>query len=257
MANASLNVLPNLSQPSQIAEGLVALSGALPYDFLAYGEIAMTSVEANTIQTTPSDEECRKFFRQNIPMLTDSLFRTARRITGDGTVAEDMVAEAIAKAWASRAKLSDWSAFKPWVFRILVNLCKTDLKKRGREITFDAQAEEQENNEDFWIFEKLHQPFLLWWNNPEQEFLNSIVRDDIKLALEGLPDKYKMAIGLVLIEECSYAEAADILSLPIGTIRSRVNRGRSLLQKTLWQHAQEAGVSKDTEEKPQEGKCYE
>jgi RNA polymerase sigma-70 factor (ECF subfamily) len=89
----------------------------------------------------------------------------------------------------------------------------------------------------------LHQPFLLWWGNPEQEFLTHLLQEDLERALAQLPEPYRLAVLLADVQGLSYQEIADALELPIGTVRSRLARGRSQLQKALWKHAQDAGLS--------------
>ena len=94
----------------------------------------------------------------------------------------------------------------------------------------------------FSLFERLHQPFLLWWSNPEQELVNKLLREDIERALDGLADDYRTVVILVEINGHSYAEAAELLGVPIGTVRSRLSRARSSLQRALWSQAQAAGL---------------
>lgn len=95
----------------------------------------------------------------------------------------------------------------------------------------------------FSLFERLHQPFLLWWGTSEQEFLNKILRDDLERALDALPEVFRLPVILSDLEGFSYQEIADILHVPVGTVRSRLARGRSQLQRALWQQAREAGFS--------------
>jgi RNA polymerase sigma-70 factor (ECF subfamily) len=93
------------------------------------------------------------------------------------------------------------------------------------------------------LFEQLHQPFLLWWSDPEREFLNKLLREDLVRALDAMPEAYRIVVILSDLEECTYQEIAQTLGVPVGTVRSRLSRGRSLLQKALWQHAQAAGLA--------------
>jgi RNA polymerase sigma-70 factor (ECF subfamily) len=169
------------------------------------------------------------------------------RLTKRPSDAEDLVAEAVAKAWAAFDTLSDDARFRPWIFRVLINTFRSHQRKHGREVSIDEGAD-AEGVDEFWLFDRLCQPFLLWWSNPEQDFLTKVLREDLQRALDALPDCYGAAIALVIVEGCSYQEAADILDIPLGTIRSRVRRGRSLLQKALWVHAQEAGLDRANEE---------
>src|SRR5262249_30685208 len=94
----------------------------------------------------------------------------------------------------------------------------------------------------FSLFEKMHQPFLLWWSNPEQELISKILREDIEAAIDSIPTAFRTVLILVEINGQSYAEAAEALGLPIGTVRSRLSRARCLLQRELWEQAQDAGL---------------
>jgi RNA polymerase sigma-70 factor, ECF subfamily len=84
----------------------------------------------------------------------------------------------------------------------------------------------------FSLFEKMHQPFLLWWGNPEQELVNKMLREDIEAAIDQIPTAFRTVLVLVEINGQSYAEAADALGLPIGTVRSRVSRVRAAMPRS-------------------------
>jgi RNA polymerase sigma-70 factor (ECF subfamily) len=101
---------------------------------------------------------------------------------------------------------------------------------------------EDGEGESFSLFERLHQPFLLWWTTPEEEVIAKLLREDLDRALDALPDAFRIAIVMVEVQGYSYSEAAGLLGVPIGTVRSRLARARSQLQRALWQHAQDAGL---------------
>jgi RNA polymerase sigma-70 factor (ECF subfamily) len=94
----------------------------------------------------------------------------------------------------------------------------------------------------FSIFERLHQPFLLWFDNPEQEFLDKLLREDLDRALAALPEHYRVVVVLADVEGLTYGEIAEALDVPVGTVRSRLNRARSALQRTLWTVARDHGL---------------
>lgn len=182
----------------------------------------------------------RAFFRAEVERLMDRLYGTALRLTRNPTDAEDLVSEAVTKAWANFGHLTDRQAFPKWLFRILTNTYISD-RRRARhntgETIIDADGEEA-----FSLFEKLHQPFLLWWSNPEQELINTLLREDLEDALDRLAEEYRTVVVLVEINGHSYVEAAEILGVPVGTVRSRLSRARSALQRALWKQAQSAGL---------------
>ena len=102
--------------------------------------------------------------------------------------------------------------------------------------------EYSEEAEHFSLFEQLHQPFLLWWGNPEKEFLDDLLQKDIVAAIEALPEQFRVAVLMADIEGLSYQEISETLEVPVGTVRSRIARARSALQKQLWEHALEKGL---------------
>lgn len=84
--------------------------------------------------------------------------------------------------------------------------------------------------------------FLNWWANPEHEFTNNLLGKDLMTAIESLPEVFRITVLLINVEGLSYDETAEVLNVSPGTVRSRMNRGRTLLQKALWQHAIDAGL---------------
>lgn len=178
--------------------------------------------------------------------LMDRLFGTALRLTRDRADAEDLVAETFAKAWARLESLEDRQSFEKWIFRILVNTfisARRREKARPREIS----AEEEAGPGEFSLFERMHQPFLLWWGNPEQRLLDKLLREDIESALDALPETFRLVIVMVEFWGFSYAETADTLGLPVGTVRSRLSRGRSMMQHALWEQACQLGIAAGSE----------
>lgn len=185
----------------------------------------------------------RAFFEAEVERLLDRLYGTALRLTRNRADAEDLVAETLAKAWARLGDLKDRQAFEKWVFRILVNGFVSEHRKkkvRPREVAAGTTCGE----DAFSLFEKVHQPFLLWWGNPEQELIDKLLREDIENAVEELPEEFRLVVIMVEQWGLSYAEAAEALDIPVGTVRSRLNRGRSRLQSVLWRQAGEAGLAR-------------
>ncbi len=183
----------------------------------------------------------RFFFEAEVERLMDRLYGTALRLTRDPADAEDLVADALARAWAKLDELRDRQAFEKWVFRILVNGFISERRKREtrpREVAAGSTCGE----DGFSLFEQVHQPFLLWWGNPEQKLLDKLLREDIASAVEELPEEFRLVVIMVELWGFSYAETAETLDIPVGTVRSRLARGRSLLQGALWRQAGEAGI---------------
>lgn len=179
---------------------------------------------------------------------SDSLYALALRLTRNSADAEDLVAESVARAWVAFDTLEDESRFRPWMFRILHNCFISDYRRRSArpsEINYhDAACSDPEADQHEVLSLLIEQPddFLLWWANPEREFANKLLGEDIIRAIEGLPEAFRTAVLLINVENLSYDEAAEVLGVSPGTIRSKMNRGRTLLQKALWQHAKDAGL---------------
>jgi len=168
----------------------------------------------------------------------------ARRLCGSEAEAEDLVAETIARAWRCRDDLADPGAFRAWMFRILHNTFISERRRPhvARETTLEIDPDcEQEPR--FSLFEQMYQPFLLWFGNPEQEFLDKLLREDLERALAALPEAYRIVVVLSDLEELTYAEIATALEIPVGTVRSRLARARCALQKRLWESARAYGLA--------------
>lgn len=184
---------------------------------------------------------------------SDSLYALALRLTRNGTDAEDLVAESVAKAWTAFDTLEDERRFRPWMFRILHNCFISEYRKksaRPTEISYhDATGSEPEADQHEVLSLLIEQPddFLLWWANPEREFANKLLGEDIIKAIESLPEAFRTTVLLINVEHLSYDEAAEVLGVSPGTIRSKMNRGRTLLQKALWQHGKDAGLIAEPE----------
>jgi RNA polymerase sigma-70 factor (ECF subfamily) len=192
-----------------------------------------------------NDSDIKTWFTDSIKENMDSLYAVARRLTHNNTDCEDLVAESVAKAWSAIKSLDDRNRFRPWMFRILHNCFISDYRKKSvrpvetcyEEVTGGNDKEEVSN-----LLIKQPNEFLEWWGNPEKEFVNNLLGEDIMKAIEYLPESFRITVLLINLEGLSYDETAEVLGIPPGTVRSRMKRGRTLLQKQLWQHAQDAGL---------------
>ena len=184
------------------------------------------------------------WFSDAVVALLPELYGTARRLTKNSADAEDLVAEAVERAWRGCESLSNRDAFRHWIHRILANTYTSWWRSARTRPVEEPLQDESSTDESFSLFERLHQPFLLWFGTPEQEFLNKLLREDLERAIDLLPQTFRVAVVLADVQGLSYKEIADTLDLPIGTVRSRLARGRALLQKALWQHGLDAGLVK-------------
>ena len=190
----------------------------------------------------------RKAFEEQVLALLGSLNGVARRLSANPADAEDLVAETVARAWRALDSLESEAAFRAWIFRILHNTFVSELRRAGARARLEALECDDTDEEEapFSIFEQMHQPFLLWFSNPEQEFLDKLLRENLERALASLPDRHREVVVLSDLEGMSYGEIAEALGIPVGTVRSRLARARGALQKILWRQAREYGLNADT-----------
>ena len=192
----------------------------------------------------PGDDKA--YFSRSVDENLDALYGVALRLTGRPADAEDLVAETAAKAWAAIGSLEDRTRFRPWLFRILRNCYISDYRKRSvrpNEAVYDELADGNADEDVCSMLMNESDDFLNWWSNPEKEFFNSMLGDRLVAAMDDLPEAYRITVLLVNVEGLTYDEAAEALGVPPGTVRSRMKRGRTMLQKALWAEAIEAGLA--------------
>ncbi len=171
-----------------------------------------------------------------------ALFRTALRMTRNREDAEDLVQETVTKAFAAFDRFEKGTNFRAWIFRILTNTFINNyyrVRDRQKLPSLDEMEEES-------FFQPIAEGIT-----PEEALLNTLTKEDILKAIEDLPVEFRAVVVLVLVEGFSYKEAAEILDIPIGTVMSRLWRGRRLLQKSLWEYS--STRRNDSERKNQEG----
>ena len=175
------------------------------------------------------------FDSQVMPYL-DSLYNTAYRMTRSAEDAEDLVQETFFKAYKYYDKFEEGTNLKAWLFKILKNTFINNYRKKKLE----PKSVEFSDIED--SFEKIvrHDPGEEP-SDPESRFLANVMDEGVKKALEALPSDYRMVVILADLEDFSYKEIAEILECPVGTVMSRLYRGRKLLEKALMRYAKTHG----------------
>lgn len=151
----------------------------------------------------------------------NALYSTALRLTANHADAEDLVQETYLKAFRSAAQFEAGTNLKAWLFTILHNTFLNTRRRAGREVTVDEPEQ----------LERLQASGE--GNTPEQILLRKTLDADLQAALDSLPEVFREAVWLRDVEEFTYAEIADILHVPIGTVMSRISRGRRLLFQRL------------------------
>lgn len=181
----------------------------------------------------------RKSFESEAIPHMEALLRTALRMTRNQGDAEDLVQEAIVKAYRNWDKFEPGTNCRAWLFRIMTNIFINEYRSKSRSpVSIDV-----DDIDENYLYGQLAS--LGPENNPERELFNKILDDDIKKTIDELPDDFKMVVVLSFIEDFSYQEIADIMDLQLGTVKSRLHRGRKLLQKQLYDYAVKNGYIKE------------
>jgi len=202
--------------------------------------------KANSVaesRATLSADDKKRFADQALPLL-DSLYAAALRMTRNPADAEDLVQEAMLRAYRSFHQFEPGTNIKAWLFRILTNAYINVYRKRQRE----PLKIPQEDVEEFDLYQELKDHDPQFSSTPETIVLDSLVDSDILQAIDDLPEQFRLAVVLSDIEGFSYAEMAEIMEVPMGTVMSRLHRGRKALQKRLLDVARERGIVKGTPE---------
>lgn len=184
-------------------------------------------------------QEKRRRFEGEALTHSDSLYRTALRMTRNADDAADLVQETMVKAYRFWDKYEEGSNARAWLYKIMTNIFINNYRSKTRA----PQTVAYEDIDDNFLFGQLADldPAV----NPEQQFFNKIFDKDVKRAIEELPEDFRMVVTLSFLDGFSYQEIADIAGLNIGTVKSRLHRGRKLLQKSLWDYAQRHGFLVD------------
>jgi RNA polymerase sigma-70 factor (ECF subfamily) len=193
--------------------------------------------EATPVSLSAEEED--RFRAEALPLL-DSLYGAALRMTRNPADAEDLVQETMLRAYRAFDRFEAGTNLKAWLFRILTNAYINTYRKRQRE----PQKVSQDEIEDFDLYQELKDHDSQFSETPENIVLDSLVDSDILEAIEDLPEQFRLAVVLSDIEDFSYAEMAEIMDVPMGTVMSRLHRGRKALQKRLWDLARERGIVK-------------
>jgi RNA polymerase sigma-70 factor (ECF subfamily) len=169
----------------------------------------------------------------------DALYRTALRMTRSEADAEDLVQETYIKAFRFREQFTAGTNLKAWLFRILTNTFINSYRRRQSQPEFT----ELEDVDEFSLYKRMSDLRTSSTSgNPETEFLDGLVDTEVKDALTELPEKFRSVV-LLDVEGFSYKEIAEMLDIPIGTVMSRLHRGRKFLQKRLLDLAQQRGIA--------------
>ncbi|TMM19948.1 MAG: sigma-70 family RNA polymerase sigma factor [Actinobacteria bacterium] len=171
-----------------------------------------------------------------------ALYTAALRMTRNAAEAEDLVQETYLKAYRAFHTFQEGTNLKAWLYKILTNTFINAYRSRRRR----PEQTEIEDVEDLYLYRRLGGlEGATAGRSAEEEVLDHFTDSDVKEALESLPETFRMAVLLADVEGFSYREIADIMEIPIGTVMSRLHRGRRALQKALLEFGMERGLVGD------------
>jgi len=194
-----------------------------------------TSVHASELGCSEPAPHSR-FADELVPHL-DALFAMAKRLTRSTTEAEDLVQDTVLKAMRSEDHYRPGTNLKAWLYRILTNTFINKHRRGGLERTV-LEGPDSDPLVDGWVSASSMRQL----RNPEEHALRPIVESEVQRALDELPTDFKLAVILCDVEEFTYEEIAKIMGCPVGTVMSRLHRGRRLLQRSLYSHAVAIGI---------------
>jgi len=181
----------------------------------------------------PADEKRASFEREALVHL-DAMYRVALRLTGNPADAEDLVQDTTLRAYRSWDRFTLGTNAKGWLLTILRNLFINEYRRRRRH----PETVDLDTIEPFAVFEKVQE------DDPQGAFFDHIVDEEVLRAVDALPEVFREAVTLSDVEGLSYEEIAKVLDVPVGTVKSRLYRGRRMLQGKLYEYAVSMGYIK-------------
>jgi len=182
---------------------------------------------------TPAD------FESLFAAVASTAFGIGVRLTRSQTDAEDLVQEAALLAFRAFASFEPGTNFRAWFFKILTNCYFSKRRReRSRPVTSDL-----DDTPDLYLYARSAEAgFPTQGPDPAAQLLDQLGTERVVGSINRLPEEYRVVSTLYFMEDLSYEEIAQVLGCPIGTVRSRLHRGRKMLQKALWQVAEESGI---------------
>lgn len=174
----------------------------------------------------------RTEFATEAMQFAPSLYTTALRMTRNAADAQDLVQETYLKAYRSYATFDQGTNLRAWMFRILTNTFINNYRAKQRR----PQESELKDVENLYLYHRLPQ-LAQMSSSAEDQLMDMFAESEVRQALENLPESFLLPVLLSDVEQFSYKEIAEILEIPLGTVMSRLHRGRKALQEALYEYA--------------------
>ncbi|UDY34437.1 sigma-70 family RNA polymerase sigma factor [Dermatobacter hominis] len=179
-------------------------------------------------------------FADQVEPFVDQLYAAALRMTRNPADAEDLLQETFVRAYRGFPNFTEGTNLRAWLYRILTNTFINTYRAKQRR----PEQTELDEVEDLYLYRRLGGlEAATLGRSAEDELMDMFTEDDVKEALDALPEQFRMAVLLADVEGFSYKEIADIMDIPIGTVMSRLHRGRKALQRSLHQFAVDRGLA--------------
>ena len=201
-------------------------------------------MDASTIPTSAAPAAAPADFESLLAPVVDRAYGMALRLAGNRDDAQDLVQEAALLAFRGFHQFRPGTNFRAWFLRILVNCFYASRRRKRPEQSLEGMEEEAPLVHLY--VQTYHNGMHGAGRDPAREVMDRIQGEDVARALDSLPEEFRVVCALYFMEDLTYQEIARVVDVPVGTVRSRLHRGRKLLQKRLWQAALDAGLQATT-----------